>query len=128
MAICLSQNGTTTYISNSPSQELLVATAGAVVSPSFWHETKMADSRIGRSRDAGTTWEILNQGFPQSMKANIEAMVMEVWGESYAIFAGTTDGEIFDSDDEGDHLTKIVEGLPVISKHGHYSLLKRVAA
>ena len=102
--------------------------AGAVVSPSFWHETKKADPRIGRSRDAGTTWEILNQGFSKSMKGNIEAMVMEVWGDFYALFAGTTDGEIFYSHDEGDHWVKIVEGLPAISKHGHYSLLKRVAA
>ena len=32
-------------------------------------------------------------------------------------------GEIFYSDDEGERCSKIVEGLPPISKYGHYMVL-----
>ncbi len=50
--------------------------------------------------------------------------MMETWNGSYSLFAGTTDGEVFFSEDEGDNWTKIIDGLPPISKHGHYKILQ----
>ena len=47
-------------------------------------------------------------------------MTMEVSDSSQAVFAATTDGDILYSDDEGDRWSKIAEGLPAVSKNGHY--------
>jgi photosystem II stability/assembly factor-like uncharacterized protein len=107
-----------------PKREDLLFIAGAVNSPGTWRTTKDADSRIARSRDAGKSWEVLNAGLPEHIRGNFEAMTMEVWDGSCALFAGTTDGDIFFSDNEGDHWTKIAEGLPPISKGGHYRNLR----
>jgi hypothetical protein len=46
-----------------------------------------------------------------------------VWDGTCAVFAGNTDGEIYASEDRGDNWARIVEGLPPISKFGHYMLL-----
>ena len=48
-----------------------------------------------RSRDGGKTWDILSGGLPDHIRANIEGMAMDVWNGGYAIFAGTTDGDVF---------------------------------
>ena len=51
-------------------------------------------------------------------------MAMEVYNGSFGLYAGTTDGDAFFSDDEGDNWTKIVEGLPPISKAHHYLIIR----
>jgi photosystem II stability/assembly factor-like uncharacterized protein len=107
-----------------PYQEDLMFTAGAVARPSTWRQTRTADSRIARSRDAGSTWEVLHQGLPEHIRGNIEAMTLDAWNSSFSLLAGTTDGEIFLSEDEGDHWTRIAEGLPAVSKGGHYRNLR----
>jgi hypothetical protein len=55
-------------------------------------------------------------------------MCLEDWGESLSLFAATTAGEIFCSDDAGDHWSLIVSGLAPISKAGHYRNLVPVSA
>ncbi len=107
-----------------PHREELIFTAGALHNPRTWRESHVADSRVARSRDGGRNWEVLHQGLPERVRGNIEAMAMEVWNGSSALFAATTDGEIFFSDDEGDQWTTIVDGLPPISKAGHYTRLR----
>lgn len=98
--------------------------AGAKTGPGTWRETGTADARIARSRDGGKSWEILENGLPDHIRGNIEAMAMEVWEGGYALFAATTDGEIFYSDDEGDRWSKIADNLPPVSKGGHYRALR----
>lgn len=107
-----------------PRRNELMFMAGAIVNPRTWGQTRVADSRIARSRDGGRSWETLQGGLPEKIRGNFEAMAIEVWNGSCALFAGTTDGEIFYSDDEGDQWTKIVEGLPPISKGEHYTRLR----
>jgi hypothetical protein len=60
-----------------------------------------ADARIARSKDGGESWEILHKGLPEHIRGNIEALSMDVWNRGAALFAGTTDGEVFYSTDEG---------------------------
>jgi len=107
-----------------PGREDLMFMAGAIVNPRTWGQTRTADSRIARSRDGGRNWEMLNEGLPEKIRGNFEAMAIEVWNGSCSLFAGTTDGEIFYSEDEGDQWTKIVEGIPPISKGEHYTRLR----
>jgi hypothetical protein len=57
---------------------------------------------------------------PDRLQASIEAFCLEESGGASAIFAGTTSGDIYCSQDLGDHWQVIVSGLPPISKAGHF--------
>ena len=107
-----------------PGKENLLFMAGAISTPGTWRKTHTADSRIARSRDGGKNWQILHQGLPEHLRGNVEALAMEVSNGSAALFAGTTDGDVFYSEDEGEHWDKIVAKLPPICKWGHQRNLR----
>lgn len=107
----------------SPFDDKVMFMAGASKAPQHWREMKTAGTTVARSRDGGRTWEIL-EGFPKSLRGNIEAMSMAVWTNNFALFAGTTDGEVFLSEDEGESWSQIASGLAPISKGGHYRQLQ----
>jgi photosystem II stability/assembly factor-like uncharacterized protein len=109
-----------------PDQPSLMFTAGAVIWPREWPNRGSADPRIMRSRDAGRTWEVVDNGLPEHLHGNIEAMAMTVWPEGFALFAGTTDGEVFASEDGGENWAVITFGLPAVSKTSHYQMLQRL--
>jgi len=108
-----------------PEKEELMFMAGSRTSPFQWRKNGTADAGILRSRDGGRTWRELKNGLPDHLHGNIEAMLMEFWNGSYSFLVGTTAGEIFCSDDEGEHWTKIISGIPPISKGRHYHLLEQ---
>jgi photosystem II stability/assembly factor-like uncharacterized protein len=105
-----------------PDNPSLMFTAGARENPGRWRFTHEALARVARSRDSGKTWEYLEGGLPLEARANIETITLDSYPGGFALFAGTTDGEVFFSDDEGEHWTTMVQGLPPIAKHGHISL------
>jgi photosystem II stability/assembly factor-like uncharacterized protein len=107
-----------------PRQPDLMFTAGSSSNPGQWRTNKDADSRVARSRDAGRTWEYLEGGLPQHIRGNVEALTMHAYPGGFDLFAGTTDGDVFFSDDEGDRWTTIGRSLPPISKSGHYRNLR----
>lgn len=101
----------------------LMFVAGAKTGPGTWRKLHTADARVARSRDGGKSWEILSKGLPDHIRANIEGMSMDVWNGGFALFAGTTDGDVFYSDDEGESWRKIVQGIGAVSKaHHHHNL------
>jgi photosystem II stability/assembly factor-like uncharacterized protein len=110
-----------------PTRPDLMFTAGSISSPNIWRTSKDADSRIARSRDAGRSWDYLEGGLPDHIRGNMEAMTMDVYPGGFALFAGTTDGDVFFSDDEGEHWTTIGHGLPPVSKGGHFRNLREDA-
>ena len=103
-----------------PQDPNLLFVAGAKTGPGTWRKLHTADARIARSRDGGKTWDMLAGGLPEHIRANIEAMAMDAWNGGYAIFAGTTDGDVFYSDDEGEHWQTIAKGNGAVSKSHHY--------
>jgi hypothetical protein len=103
-----------------PKDPNLLFVAGAKTGPGTWRNLHTADARVARSRDGGKTWDILSGGLPEHIRANIEGMAMDVWNGGYAIFAGTTDGDVFYSDDEGEHWQTIIKGIGPVSKSHHY--------
>ena len=103
-----------------PQDSNLLFVAGAKTGPGTWRKLHTADARVARSRDGGRTWDILGEGLPEHIRANIEAMCMDAWNGGYAIFAGTTDGDVFYSADEGEHWTTIAKGIGPVSKSHHH--------
>jgi photosystem II stability/assembly factor-like uncharacterized protein len=103
-----------------PSEPSLFFVTAAQDAPGTWRTTHFAGARISRSRDGGRAWEILRNGLPDRMQASIEAFCLEEAGESFSIFAATTSGEVWCSQDGGDHWERIISGLAPISKAGHY--------
>jgi len=45
---------------------------------------------------------------------------MNTYPGGFALVVGTTDGDVFISEDEGEHRATIAQGLAPISKGGHY--------
>jgi photosystem II stability/assembly factor-like uncharacterized protein len=103
-----------------PSDANLILMTAAHDAPGTWRTTHFAGARISRSKDGGRTWEILHNGLPDRLQASIEAFCLEEAGDSTAVFAATTSGDIFCSSDMGDSWEKVITGLPPISKAGHY--------
>jgi photosystem II stability/assembly factor-like uncharacterized protein len=89
-------------------------------SPRSWATESNALSRISRSRDAGRTWEVLTAGLPDYMTHSIEAMALEEAGKITQVFAASTGGEVFWSDNAGDTWQVIITGLAPVSKGSHY--------
>jgi len=103
-----------------PSDPKLMFMTAAHDAPGTWRTTHFAGARISRSKDGGRTWEILRNGLPDRLQASIEAFCLEESGELTSIFAATTSGEVFCSEDLGENWRVIVRGLAPISKAGHY--------
>jgi len=106
-----------------PHDPNLLFVAGAKTGPGSWRKLHTADARVARSRDGGKSWDILSGGLPEHIRANIEGMAMDVWNGGTALFAGTTDGEVFYSEDEGERWRTIIRGIGAVSKsHHHHNL------
>ena len=103
-----------------PSDPKLIFMTAAHDAPGTWRTTHFAGARISRSTDGGRSWEILRNGLPDRLQASIEAFCLEEAGDSSSVFAATTSGEIFCSENLGEHWNKIISGLAPISKAGHY--------
>lgn len=102
-----------------PRDDYVMFMSGAEHNPGTWRTSHFANAAIGRSRDRGNTWEIL-EGTPRNMRDNYEALTMSVWPRGYSVFVGTTGGEVYATEDEGQTWDRIAAGLPSISKGGHF--------
>jgi len=80
-----------------------------------------AGSRITQSTDGGKTWKPVEHGFPGRLRTAFEAMCLEDWGESCSLLAATASGEVWCSDDGGEHWAEAIAGLAPVSKGNHYA-------
>jgi photosystem II stability/assembly factor-like uncharacterized protein len=106
-----------------PRDERVMFAAGGGAAPPDWREFHRAESTVLHSRDGGLTWAAAGGGVIDSLRANIEAMCLTAWPGGSALFAGTTDGEVFASEDEATTWTRIASGLAPVSKAHHYQSL-----
>jgi hypothetical protein len=60
---------------------------------------------------------------PPHIHGNIEGFALNVWPGGAALFAGTTDGEVFLSEDEGETWSTIARHVGAVSKGGHHVML-----
>lgn len=105
-----------------PDDTNVLFVGGAHASPPHWKEFEGETALPGvlRSPDGGATWEERTTGLPSPLHGNIEAMSMHVSPSSVELFAATTHGQLFRSERRGEDWTLIAEGLPAVSKVGHY--------
>ncbi|PWU17412.1 MAG: glycoside hydrolase [Candidatus Rokuibacteriota bacterium] len=78
------------------------------------HEGRAA---VWRTRDAGSTWQRLDQGLPQQdahLGVLREGMAIDTQ-EVPGLYFGTSTGQVFASADEGESWTEIASYLPAIS-------------
>ena len=73
--------------------------------------------RVARSRDAGKTWQLLTRGLPQHNAHLLvlrEGMTADALSPA-GIYAGTTSGQIFHSNDAGESWSTLAEYLPPVN-------------
>ncbi|HWE76617.1 MAG TPA: hypothetical protein VG328_25860 [Stellaceae bacterium] len=105
-----------------PGDETTLFLSGAENDPTIWRRTKHAGGTVFRSRDNGRSWARAANGLTDG-HANIEAMCVVGYPGGYSLFVGTTDGEVYTSDDDAENWTRIAENLSPISKGAHYRLV-----
>ncbi|MBX5490053.1 MAG: exo-alpha-sialidase [Chloroflexi bacterium] len=103
-----------------PDDDQTVFMAGGRRAPGVWRREGKADAGIARSRDGGRSWELLGGGLPPLLHGNIEALSLAVWPGGYGLYVGTTDGEVWGSDDRGEHWTPVARGLGAVSQSSHW--------
>jgi hypothetical protein len=107
-----------------PDQPDLLFMSAGVGWPVHWYELGRARGKIFRSRDAGKTWQRLLGGLPNGQRALFSALTIAVGGDGYALYAADTDGQVFESLDEGESWT-IIADVPPVSKADFYKGLAR---
>lgn len=98
--------------------------AGSAKDPGVWRQSHYADATIMKTRDRARSWTDAGRGLPQDRRANIEAMSVAAYPAGFTLFAGTTDGEVFASDDEAEHWAPVAAGLAPVSKGNHFKNLQ----
>ncbi|HLH25443.1 MAG TPA: glycosyl hydrolase [Chloroflexota bacterium] len=104
----------------SPDDDRTLFMAGGSAGPPAWRRTGAARAGVVCSRDGGRTWERAERGLPTPLRANIEAMALHARPGGFSLFLGTTDGDVFGSDDGGASWTAVALRLPPVSQSSHY--------
>ncbi len=112
----------------SPEDDQTLFMSGARSDPSTWHTSHHAEATVMRSHDGGRTWHEAANGLPADSRANIEAMSLAAYPGGFAILAGTTDGEVFITEDSAESWQVLVSGLAPVSKGRHFRNLQAAAA
>jgi photosystem II stability/assembly factor-like uncharacterized protein len=111
------------YVMHPDDPDLLFVSA-AVGWPPHWYKLGRARGKIARSRDAGKTWERLLGGLPDGQRALFSAMTIAADDQGWSIFAGDTDGQVFESRDGGERWSMIAD-LPPLSKGDFYRAMAK---
>jgi photosystem II stability/assembly factor-like uncharacterized protein len=94
--------------------------SGARANPGTWRQSHRADGTIVRTHDRGHSWTEASRGLPEDGRANIEAMSIADTPGRFTLFAGTTDGDVFASEDDAESWTRIAARLAPVTKSNHY--------
>lgn len=108
----------------SPFDDNTVFMSGAGANPGTWRKTKRAEGTVVKSTDRLKTAVEASNGLPDEGRINIESMGLASYPGGFTLYVGTTDGEVYASDDQAAHWTRIAGGLAPISKIHHYRNLQ----
>jgi photosystem II stability/assembly factor-like uncharacterized protein len=107
----------------SPLDDNTLFMSGAGQNPGVWRTLHRAEATILRTRDRARSWTDASSGLPEDRRPNIEAMSIAIRPGAFTLFLGTTDGDVFASDDEAESWTSIARLAP-LSKVGHFRNLQ----
>lgn len=107
----------------SPSDDRAVFICGSLANPGTWIKLHTANAAVMVSHDIGETWALASKGMPDPLTANLEAMCLYAWPGGFELFAGTTDGKVYSSDDGAENWRLIGSDLAPVSKVEHFRLL-----
>jgi photosystem II stability/assembly factor-like uncharacterized protein len=108
------------FVTFDPRDAGTVFMAGAAAPPTAWLKKRVADPAVLKSTDGGQSWRELKNGLPDPIIGSIEAMSRHDWNGGSMLAFATATGEVYTSDDAGEHWTLVAEGLAPVSKAGHY--------
>jgi len=91
----------------------LLLVGWAVGAPPTFGGPRGAAAQIYRSRNGGESWQTLNGGLPETFHGMVRGLVVDPSNDA-ALYAGTTDGDLYYSEDEGDNWSLVMEGLPQV--------------
>ena len=94
--------------------------AGSSKNPGEWRQSHSAESTIMKTGDRTKTWTDASAGWPDDRRPNIEAMSIADYPGGFTLFAGNTDGDVFESGDEAENWTRVAGGLAPVSKGRHF--------
>lgn len=100
----------------------VMVVAATQISPRTWIDTRYAGAAVAKSTDGGETFRVLRGGLPERITASIEALCQVESPAGVEYFFGTTDGEIWRGDQDGERWTMITMAAPV-SKCIHQEML-----
>ena len=103
-----------------PRDENVLYIGGPKSPPRTWGASKSADATVLKTADGGRSWQQLHNGLPTPQTGNIDAMGLYHFGAQIMLLAGTATGEIYVSENEGVSWNCLAQGIPPISKGGHY--------
>ena len=106
-----------------PGDDRLMFMCGAAGNPGTWRTLHTARPSVMVSRDLGESWTPMMAGLPAEMKPSIEGLSIYATKATLSLFAGTTDGEVYVSDDGANSWRRICDGLGPVSKVAHFRLL-----
>jgi photosystem II stability/assembly factor-like uncharacterized protein len=107
----------------SPRDDRTMFMCGSMANPGTWIARHTANATVMASGDLGESWSVAANGLPDPMTANLEAMCLYAWPAGFELFAGTTDGCVYASEDGAQSWRIIAEDLAPVSKVGHFRLL-----
>jgi photosystem II stability/assembly factor-like uncharacterized protein len=107
----------------SPRDDRTMFMCGSFSNPGTWIKLHTANATVMASRDLGASWSPVSRGLPEPMTANLEAMCLYAWPDGFELFAGTTDGKIYGSEDGAAIWRLLASDLAPVSKVEHYRLL-----
>ena len=84
--------------------------AGAEKTPRDWPGDGTANSTVLKSIDGGQTWREQRNGLPETIEGGIEAMNCHTWPGGMTLSFATAKGEIYASDDGGEHWRRVAQG------------------
>jgi photosystem II stability/assembly factor-like uncharacterized protein len=107
-----------------PDDPNILFVAGGEGWPPQWYEIGRSRAKIARTRDGGLHWERLLGGLPDGQRPTYAGLALEAWNEGFAVYAGDTDGQIFESTDGGDLWSIVAEAAPLSKGDQHRGLSK----
>lgn len=98
--------------------------SAAVGWPPHWYKTGRGQGKIAISHDAGRSWTRLFGGLPDGQRPIFSGLTAGTAGGALRLYAGDTDGQIYESRDGGEHWSVIADIAPVSKGDFHKALAK----